>query len=77
MELEKYKDLSGRGGVTGYKIFHEGIIVQFQNRDIYLYDYIKPGKYYIDQMKTLAKNGKGLTTYINQNIRENYRKKLE
>jgi hypothetical protein len=76
MTLKNYKDLSGRGGITGYKILPEGIILQFQHKHLYLYDYLRPGKDHVEQMKTLAGKGKGLTTYINQNIRENYKQKL-
>jgi hypothetical protein len=76
MKLEQYKDLSGGGGITAYKILEEGIIIEFQHKDLYLYDYVKPGKHHVEQMKILAGKGKGLTTYINQNIRNNYGRKL-
>ena len=76
MELENYSGFSSGGGVTGYKFLREGLILQFKSGDLYLYDYKKPGKYHIEIMKTLAKQGKGLTTYVNQNVRENYKEKL-
>ena len=65
-------DSSGRGGITVYKILPKGIVLKFQNKDLYLYDYLKPGKQHVDQMKILAKEGKGLTTYVNQYVRSNY-----
>jgi hypothetical protein len=54
----------------------DGIILQFNYKDGYLYDYSKPGKEHVEQMKILAEQGEGLTTYVNQNVRDNYRKKL-
>jgi len=76
MKLKNYKDLSGSGGITGYQFLQNGIILQFKSKDLYLYDYKKPGKQHIEQMKILAEKGKGLTTYVNQNIRDNYSQKL-
>jgi hypothetical protein len=76
MELNKYKDLSGSSGVTGYKSVPNGIILQFKHKELYLYDNSKPGKRHVEQMKILAERGKGLTTYVNQNIRSNYKEKL-
>jgi hypothetical protein len=76
MKLENYNDFSGGGGITGYKFLHDGIILKFKSGDVYLYDDRKPGKEHVEQMKTLAKQGRGLTTYINQNVRENFKEKL-
>jgi len=76
MELNKYQDLSGGAGVTGYKVVSKGIILQFRHKELYLYDYSIPGKHHIERMKILAAKGKGLTTYVNQNIRANYKEKL-
>ena len=75
--MEKYKGISGNYGVTAYKILKDSIILQFQYKDLYLYDYEKPGKHHVERMKILAEKGKGLTTYVNQNVRENYREKLK
>lgn len=66
---------------------HSGVIAYLNGRDyiqvlfppdkdgvkyIYQYDYKKPGKEHVDRMKAFAIKGAELTTYINQNIRENY-----
>ena len=75
--MKKYEDLSGRGGVTGYKNLLRGIILEYQHKDQYLYDYEKPGKNHVEQMKILAESGKGLTTYVNENVRDNYKEKVK
>ena len=62
--------------MTAYEILKDSIILQFQYKDLYLYDYEKPGESHVEQMKILAKKGKGLTTYINQNVRDNYKEKV-
>jgi hypothetical protein len=63
-------------GVTGYELTDNGIILRFKDGELYLYDDVKPGKRHIEQMKQLAKIGKGLSTYVNQYVRDNYRGKL-
>jgi hypothetical protein len=75
-KLKNYKDLSGGSGITGYQFLQNGIILQFKHKNSYLYDYKKPGKQHIEQMKMLAEKGRGLTTYINKNVRDNYSQKL-
>lgn len=70
--MTTYKNLSGNSGVTAYKIHEEGIYVQFQKEVIYYYSYSAPGKDHVENMKKLAENGKGLATYISQNIRSNF-----
>ena len=73
--MEKYRDLSGNSGVTAYESLEDGIVLQFGGEEFYLYDYLKPGKDLVENMKVLAEKGVGLTTYVNQNVRENYRRK--
>ena len=62
-------------GVVAYRIDDGGITVQFQDGSFYLYDHKKPGAADVKEMKTLAKTGAGLSTYISQHVRENYKRK--
>lgn len=70
--MERYKNLSGEGGVSFYHIGDDYIDLQFRDAKIYTYDYQRPGKIHVEKMKALAKKGKGLSTYINKHVRENY-----
>jgi len=74
--MKRYENRSGHGGVTGYEILPDSIVLEFNDKDEYLYDYSKPGREHVEQMKILADRGEGLTTYVNQHVRGNYRKKL-
>jgi len=74
--MKKYKGKSGNNGVTAYEILEKEIILEFKYKDLYLYDYTKPGKKHVEQMKILAEDGKGLTKYVNQNVRDNYKEKI-
>ena len=62
-------------GVVAYYIDDDSITVQFQDGSFYLYDEDKPGRYHIKKMKALAEAGTGLSTYISQHVRENYKRK--
>jgi len=77
MELKNYKDLSDDGGIMGYFFLEDGIIIQFSNGWYYLYDYKKPGREHVERMKAFAQEGKGLKTYINQYVRNNYAEKFD
>ena len=74
--MKKYKGKSGNNGGTAYEILEKEIILEFKYQDLYLYDYTKPGKKHVEQMKILAEDGKGLTKYVNQNVRDNYKEKI-
>lgn len=65
------------GGVTAYEILEDGIILKFKDGRSYLYNYENPGKIHVEEMKRLAVKGSGLTTYINQEVRDNYSGKGE
>ena len=74
--MKKYKGISGVAGVDTYSIRRDHIYIKFKTGPTYIYDYDKPGKAAVEDMKRLAKLGKGLTTYINQYVRDNYAVKL-
>ncbi len=68
-----YANSSGRGGVLSYEFIENGIQLQFKDSyQIYVYTYNRPGRNKVERMKELALSGKGLTTYVNQYVREEY-----
>ncbi|HEX8515930.1 MAG TPA: hypothetical protein VF868_07005 [Bacteroidia bacterium] len=76
--MEQYKKSnSGTSGVEFYEIEKEHIIVQFVDGSIYKYSYESAGESAIEHMKELAIAGKGLTTYINQYVKDKYEAKLK
>lgn len=75
--MEQYKGQNDHHtGVRAYEMLPDGIILEFQDHSKYLYNYEKPGKHHVEEMKRLAKTGSGLTTYVNQHVRENFKRKL-
>lgn len=74
--MENY-NRSENSGVSGFEITNNGIILEFKDGRTYLYDNSKPGTDHVENMKTLALSGRGLTSYVNQNVRDNYKKRLK
>ncbi|MBS1683571.1 MAG: hypothetical protein JSS76_02380 [Bacteroidetes bacterium] len=70
--MTRYPNLSGNSGVSAYESGDDYIALQFHDGHVYIYDYSYPGKKHVEQMKKLAKAGRGLTTYVNKYVRENY-----
>ena len=72
--MERYKNINGDSGVTGFEIGPDYIKVWFNN-DWYCYTYASAGSQNIEQMKNLAKAGDGLNSFINKHVRKDYESK--
>jgi len=70
--MTPYKNLSGDSGVTAYAIGRDFIDVRFAGGDIYRYTSASAGAADLSQMKQLAVAGRGLSTFISQQVRERY-----
>jgi hypothetical protein len=68
-----YRDIDGDSGVLAYDPGPDYIRVQFKNTSrIYCYSYQKAGKANVETMKELARNGNGLNSFINRNVKYLY-----
>jgi predicted lipoprotein with Yx(FWY)xxD motif len=66
--MTTYKSTSGKqSGVTAYEINENSILVEFRGGTKYLYSNSSAGKSAVEEMKQLALNSNGLSTYIAQN----------
>ncbi|MCX7425551.1 MAG: hypothetical protein NTW96_08000 [Planctomycetia bacterium] len=71
--MEPYKNLSGDSGVVQYETGTDFIKVRFKgNSKVYVYDHARAGVTHVAQLKSLAIGGRGLATYISQNVRDKY-----
>ena len=70
--MERYLNIDGDSGVSGYEIGVDFIRVQFSTGAIYLYTYASAGQDKIEQMKVLAQTGNGLNAFINTHARRSY-----
>jgi hypothetical protein len=74
--MKTYKNLSGNSGVVAYEIGKNFIKVKFEGESgIYIYDYKRPGRELVEEMKALALKGEGLSTFISQNVGNAYSSK--
>ena len=72
-----YRSRNPGAGVRNFEILPDAIILEFADRKWrYLYNSERPGPEHVNNMKRLALEGDGLTTYVNQHVRENYAAKL-
>jgi len=75
--MTPYKNLSGHSGVVAYAITEDAIHVRFRDGDRanYLYDSASVGKDKLATMKKLAQAGRGLSTFISQQVSGQYAKR--
>ncbi len=74
--MQCYQSSNTNTGIIAYDIRPDGISIKFKDGSVYLYTIESTGKKHIAHMEKLAQKGEGLTTYINQYVRENYQEKL-
>jgi len=72
-----YEDSSRGSGVAAYATGNDFIAVRFKSGGVYVYDYRTPGSLAVEKMKQLAGRGRGLSTYISREVKENYAVKIE
>jgi hypothetical protein len=75
--MTPYEDSSHASGVSAYACGNDFITVRFKSGDAYRYDYKSAGRDVVDTMKRLAVSGRGLSTYISREVKENYATKFE
>lgn len=73
--MHRYAEDGHETGVIAYSISEDSITILFHEGWYYLYDRDRPGANHVQNMKELAGQGHGLSTYISQHVRENYKKK--
>lgn len=75
--MERYTNSDGGSGVSDFEIGNDSITVGFSTGSVYLYTYASTGEADIEQMKNLAKAGKGLNEFINRTVRKRFERKLK
>jgi hypothetical protein len=75
-KFKHYRNYAEGSGVRSYLIASDGIIIEFADGGVYVYDFVRPGRFHVEQMKTRAQRGRGLATYINQFVRDEYAEKI-
>jgi hypothetical protein len=70
--MDNYKNLGGDSGISKYEILNDAIKIKFSTGAIYIYSNLSAGTNNIEKMKSLAKTGKGLNSFIMKNVRTKY-----
>jgi len=75
--FHRYRNHNGHSGVVAYAIMPEAIAVQFLDGMVYLYSHDCPGRRHVGRMKALAREGRGLSTYITRHVGNRFAARLE
>jgi hypothetical protein len=75
--MQRYRNRSGRSGVSAYAIGEGFILVRFVGDGTYEYTDAQPGRMHVRNMQMLARAGVGLSTYISRFVRDDYARKLD
>lgn len=72
--MERYQNLSGASSILAYEIGADYVTVEFKEGRwrFYKYTYASAGSQNIEQMKILARNGKGLNSFIMDYVKNDY-----
>ena len=74
--MKRYANLSGESGVVAYESRATSIVVQFQDGWKYEYTRHSAGADVVARMKALAAAGRGLSTFIAQDVKDAYGRKF-
>jgi hypothetical protein len=75
--FHRYRNLSGHSGVVAYAVLPDGLAVQFLDGMVYLYTHDCPGRRHVARMKALAREGRGLSTYVSRHVGNRFSARLE
>ena len=62
--MKPYQNLNENSSVQSFQIYGDGIKIKFSDGSVLLYLYDKIGREVVEELKTLAIQGKGLSTYL-------------
>ena len=72
--MKRYGNRHGNSGIAAYEEGDDFIRIRFTSGSVYPYTYNSAGEDDIEEMKELAKEGEGLTRFIND-FRPGYAKR--
>jgi hypothetical protein len=73
--MQRYKNLGGDSGVATFEIGSEYIKVQFTTGAMYTWTYQSAGSGNIEEMKSLARRGEGLNSFIMHRVKNDFSSK--
>ena len=76
LNFQRYRNESGRSGVSAYADFPDGLAVEFGDGRIYLYNHDCPGRFHVEHMKAVAHDSQRLGTYISRHVGKRYAARL-
>jgi hypothetical protein len=75
--MHKYGNDDHDTGVVAYAADGDSVTVKFREKGYYKYTIRSAGAAAIKKMKSLAKKGSGLSTFISQHVKDGYESKWD
>jgi hypothetical protein len=66
--FHRYANHGGHSMVAAYAVVPDGVLIQFRDGHVVLYNHDCPGRRHVGRMKVLAREGRGLGSYIARHI---------
>jgi hypothetical protein len=76
MSMVRYANHGGNSNIIAYGVTPDSITVQFGDGAVYLYNYESAGPTNVERMKSLAREGQGLSSFINKDVKDQYAQRL-
>jgi hypothetical protein len=74
--VQRYRNVSGDSGVVAFDLRPSSVIVQFRDGWKYEYTISSAGPDAVAEMKRLAMQGRGLSTFVSQHVRDAYARRF-
>jgi len=74
--MKSYKNVSGKSTVAMYELAKDFVTVRFASQEVYRYSNQSAGRENVGKMKVLALAGKGLGTFIENNVKDKFARKV-
>lgn len=72
-----YQNKNNTSGIAAYEMGPDYIRIEFTTGAVYEYDHAHTGAAQIEHLKYLAEQGKGLNSYLNRNVHQQYSRRLQ
>jgi len=75
--FHRYANHGGHSVVAAYAVVPDGVLIQFRDGHVVLYNHDCPGRRHVGRMKVLAREGRGLGNYIARHIGNRFAARVE
>jgi hypothetical protein len=75
--FHRYANHGGHSVVAAYAVVPDGVLIQFRDGHVVLYNHDCPGRRHVGRMVALARDGRGLGNYITRHIGNRFAARID